>query len=689
MADDRLEIEIALRDAMSSGLRAIARELDAQARKARESNAGLATSFGQITVAFEKTGKTTQSAASSINAMGGLMSVMGKQMLGPLGIVAGFVAVAKTLKNFAASNQSVRAMAHNAGLTRDQFNILAQAVQRGTGSLEAGRAAAGKLGAAVQRVVSDQWTAPIFNALNSIQQREVANAMATFARAGKHYDAIITILREFERQTPKNKRIIADAMNMQVSELQAIVDNINKFQKEYIVDLERLEKITWLLVGAETVIYNIWDRITVNATKSFLSAFEGIRDFFNTGVGESLKRYKEGAIRSASEVTEIFKHPSQILGGAMHTLGGGIPGFNLLPAVIRGWVDQAIRDELSFQSLPKKAGGGIVTGPSIAGEAGPELVIPLRSGGFSFGGGGGGGGINLNDLQKLSEIEEGSSRLLSSIAEVLHRMEDPYGFKKFGEGGTVDSDTLALLGEAGREVVSPSGTVVDRPTKGILPAGSTVIPENALRFIKGIGRTETGFSAREAIDERLNYPRTNRNVAQYGPKAADYGYYQMNAMDVAESIKLGADPEVARHLSGGMGRASSIGQQTGAVYDYLQRRYPGPLKNLIDRDDFEGMRKATQGKWFGLKDNPALARAAFAEAGFPELDAERRRIDTAIGGGGSSGSQNGTVSASVDFSDMRAGAPVPFLPLKPTTSSQAALAASATPLDSNQYVWGY
>jgi uncharacterized protein (TIGR02594 family) len=161
---------------------------------------------------------------------------------------------------------------------------------------------------------------------------------------------------------------------------------------------------------------------------------------------------------------------------------------------------------------------------------------------------------------------------------------------------------------------------------------------NQLAFIRGIGATESSYSRKEAYSETLNQPHNNANVRKYGQDGADYGYYQNNELDVKDAIRIGVPPEIAIHLhGGGSGGTSTIEQQTHAMHEYLKRKYPQEYEGLKSGrpEAFEAMRSRTQGKWFGLKDNPNKAREEFKKGGgrLSEIFPEIKEVSTEKTGG--------------------------------------------------------
>lgn len=146
------------------------------------------------------------------------------------------------------------------------------------------------------------------------------------------------------------------------------------------------------------------------------------------------------------------------------------------------------------------------------------------------------------------------------------------------------------------------------------------INSHQLAFIRGIGATESGFRYSEAYSEAYNKKSNNANVRKYGSKGADYGYYQTNELDVQDAIRLGVPPHIARHLNGGgQGGKSTVEQQTLAMHEYLSRRYPSEYNALTSGDPnaYEVARKKMDGKWFGLRDRPNVARQEFQKGSGP------------------------------------------------------------------------
>src|SRR5262249_10649978 len=89
----KLELEIALRDSMSAGLRQIGRELDALNRKAHELSVVGSASFGQIAQNTTSLSVSVSRANRSMAEMGGTIRSIQDRLKGPLGLAALFSAL--------------------------------------------------------------------------------------------------------------------------------------------------------------------------------------------------------------------------------------------------------------------------------------------------------------------------------------------------------------------------------------------------------------------------------------------------------------------------------------------------------------------------------------------------------------------------------------------------------------------
>ena len=123
-----------------------------------------------------------------------------------------------------------------------------------------------------------------------------------------------------------------------------------------------------LVIGAGWALYKNWDTITKG-----LSAFwqNNVMPVF-AGIGEWFSGIFEGVVK-------IFKGYVNIYVNIINLIVDKLNGINIdIPDWVPGIGGETFG--ISIPKLPTFALGGVATGPSIFGEAGPEMAIPLKRG---------------------------------------------------------------------------------------------------------------------------------------------------------------------------------------------------------------------------------------------------------------------------------------------------------------------
>jgi hypothetical protein len=91
--------------------------------------------------------------------------------------------------------------------------------------------------------------------------------------------------------------------------------------------------------------------------------------------------------------------------------------------------------------------------------------------------------------------------------------------------------------------------------------------------------------------------------------------------DVTKAVGLGVSP-IAKNLAGSTG-PETLGKQVIAVHEYIKRRWPSEYQGMLG-GDYETMRNAAKGTWFGLgREGGAVASAEWGGHGSLLADAQR------------------------------------------------------------------
>src|SRR6516162_8117109 len=115
--DQRVEFEIALRDSISPGLRAISSQLRTLNRSIRDSGEEGGGGLVKMTRATGGLGDIVKRTTRDVDVMAGYMGGFAKSMLGIGGATGAVTLAAKSLENFAANRRHLGMMRLDTGAT--------------------------------------------------------------------------------------------------------------------------------------------------------------------------------------------------------------------------------------------------------------------------------------------------------------------------------------------------------------------------------------------------------------------------------------------------------------------------------------------------------------------------------------------------------------------------------------------
>lgn len=95
---EQLEVEIALRDSISTGLRQVGREIDAITRKMKEGGDSGTDAFGKFGKGAKEAKDAADKAKEAAGGLAGTMVGMSRVLMGATGVAAGFYAVGEALE---------------------------------------------------------------------------------------------------------------------------------------------------------------------------------------------------------------------------------------------------------------------------------------------------------------------------------------------------------------------------------------------------------------------------------------------------------------------------------------------------------------------------------------------------------------------------------------------------------------
>ena len=198
---EQREIEIALRDSVSTGLKQLGREIDTITRKLVESGQAGDKSFAQFGKGSEEAKKHADKAKESLTGLSGFMTGMSRTLLGATGIAAGFYAVGTSLTDFAQKRVQVQLLAKDIGLTSDQVSVMRRTLENmGVAAGQQDKYITG-LGEKLKEVFRLHERAPFLQELAKMRMGEFGQKILREVESGdikKAFDSVIEAYHKIE-----------------------------------------------------------------------------------------------------------------------------------------------------------------------------------------------------------------------------------------------------------------------------------------------------------------------------------------------------------------------------------------------------------------------------------------------------------------------------------------------------------
>lgn len=196
-----------------------------------------------------------------------------------------------------------------------------------------------------------------------------------------------------------------------------------------------------------------------------------------------------------------------------------------------------------------------------------------------------------------------------------------YAVRESGQGMSENSSRFAQA--SGQKVES------ERFLKDYSIANGNPITENLSRFALTLGKVLTNYDSAEANSNKYNQASNITNekgevvgvkninifkaiqggltLEQAQAKYGDYGYFQLNSLDVGHAVNLGVPIEKAAALNNAAGKGNyTLREQAEAVALYIDKFNP-QAAYAISLGDFEKASKLLKGKWSTLFTTPVGA----------------------------------------------------------------------------------
>lgn len=220
MADEqdrlRAEVEYALRDSISAGLRNIGRELDSINRKAVEVGS-VGNVFSNMRQETTQLGESVTRTNRALGVMGNFFTGFARGLLGPAGAVGAMAAVTYEMFRFAETRVQLTRFATDVGLTAREVRGLTNAFEQGGVPFDAAQQRIAQMMGSLKDF-NVSYGSSQFKALVSLGLGDVAGKMVEDTRSGKWPEAMDALAKAYRDASAPIRREIENSFHMSPSD---------------------------------------------------------------------------------------------------------------------------------------------------------------------------------------------------------------------------------------------------------------------------------------------------------------------------------------------------------------------------------------------------------------------------------------------------------------------------------------
>lgn len=187
MPDEQMEVEIALRDSISSGLRQVGREIDKITRAMKEGGDSGTDAFNRFGKGASEAKETFDKTKQSVSGLSGFMIGMSRGLMGATGVAAGFIAVGEALESFATKRLALRLLATDLGLTEQQISIMRRTLEKMGIDFGEQNNIISSFGQKLKDVFRLGEYSPLITELNKMSEYDFAAKLKEMTKSGKDF----------------------------------------------------------------------------------------------------------------------------------------------------------------------------------------------------------------------------------------------------------------------------------------------------------------------------------------------------------------------------------------------------------------------------------------------------------------------------------------------------------------------
>lgn len=378
MADQKLELEIALRDSVSLTLKAIAANVEEMNRKL--SRGGTAIAEGTDTLKrlefnVRSVGTTAKDSTKSLMGMNDILKQMTMFLsTGPLGMAAGLVAgtgmVAKIMVDYSKSRLDLRRMSQDTGLSEDQISISQRTYRRMGLPWEEANKNITRMATSLKELQQYEGGSDLAKSLSDIGEGKFwQETLLPLMRAGREDEAYRELFKKYDElqaRSAEAARLYANyALKIPESFLEGYIEASKGIAPAYRTNLQYAEQWTkeWELLCER--LRNAGNWFLRRALRGFFTSYWR-RPSFGIEVGRNLPPIiTDPKLRESLRLNPLTKEQLDALG---ETKKDSLKTQRDIGTILQNMWDK------SKEAIGRQEGGPVTSGNRyIVGERGPEL----------------------------------------------------------------------------------------------------------------------------------------------------------------------------------------------------------------------------------------------------------------------------------------------------------------------------
>ena len=313
--------EADIRDMFSTTMKTMARELDAMNKRAVELGNSGASSFDKFRRQNEALNESNKRTSNSLASMSTVLTGIGKTLIGPVGIVAGFAAFQKALEGVSESTIQLKNFSTNSGFATSNIQEMQQAMRRMGLSTQEADSSIATLGNKLNNLRAFKEGSDVFQALaKAVGGVEFANRILAFEKLGDRMGALNEITKTFNAQTREGKILLSQVFDTQINVLEDLQRAKQRGIEIWPVSLEEARKYHDYWVDFEVKFGNIWRDISNHAIQGLNDISEafkaqgtttrGIADWLNSQMDMTLSTIKS-TIEEVKAIKAWWENPNR------------------------------------------------------------------------------------------------------------------------------------------------------------------------------------------------------------------------------------------------------------------------------------------------------------------------------------------------------------------------------------------